>query len=165
MTKNKQLSRRDAIKLLGAAAGATVLANLPSRWSKPELASGVIPAHAQTSEPAFYFVTCDGDFSFQSSPFNGTIGVTVSPNIAGISMNYLLLGGYNPTEQDVQINGLPVNPVLTGAGGVISIPVTISVTPISANSGSLSIYWTFTDGDLSFSSCTQIISWSEIPFP
>lgn len=47
----KKLSRRDAIKLLGAAAGATVLANLPSKWSKPELASGVIPAHAQTSEP------------------------------------------------------------------------------------------------------------------
>lgn len=48
---SKKLSRRDAIKLLGAAAGATVLANLPSKWSKPELASGVIPAHAQTSQP------------------------------------------------------------------------------------------------------------------
>ena len=49
MTVTKKLSRRDAIKLLGAAAGATVLANLPSKWSKPELASGVLPAHAQTS--------------------------------------------------------------------------------------------------------------------
>lgn len=43
------LSRRDAIKLLGAAAGATVLANLPSRWSTPEFTAGVLPAHAQTS--------------------------------------------------------------------------------------------------------------------
>jgi len=47
-SKNK-LSRRDAIKLLGAAAGASVLANLPSKWSKPSLAGGVLPAHAQTS--------------------------------------------------------------------------------------------------------------------
>lgn len=45
----KKLSRRDAIKLLGAAAGASVLVNLPSKWSTPELASGVLPAHAQTS--------------------------------------------------------------------------------------------------------------------
>ena len=45
----KKLSRRDAIKLLGAATGAAMLANLPSKWSKPELASGVLPAHAQTS--------------------------------------------------------------------------------------------------------------------
>ena len=46
---NKNLSRRDALKVLGAAAGATVLANLPEKWSKPELVSGVLPAHAQTS--------------------------------------------------------------------------------------------------------------------
>ena len=49
MTQQKKLSRRDAIKLLGAAAGATALANLPSKWSKPELVNGVMPAHAQTS--------------------------------------------------------------------------------------------------------------------
>jgi hypothetical protein len=45
----KELSRRDALKLLGAAAGATVLANLPSKWSTPALTAGVLPAHAQTS--------------------------------------------------------------------------------------------------------------------
>ena len=45
----KKISRRDAIKLLGAAVGATALANLPSKWNKPELVSGVLPAHAQTS--------------------------------------------------------------------------------------------------------------------
>jgi hypothetical protein len=47
--KRRELSRRDALKLLGAAAGASVLANLPSRWSTPELTAGVLPAHAQTS--------------------------------------------------------------------------------------------------------------------
>jgi len=54
---NKKLSRRDAIKLLGAAAGASVLANLPTKWSKPSLASGVLPAHAQTTCQAV-FVEC-----------------------------------------------------------------------------------------------------------
>jgi hypothetical protein len=46
---SKQLSRRDAIKLLGAAAGASVLANLPAGWTTPELTLGVLPAHARTS--------------------------------------------------------------------------------------------------------------------
>lgn len=45
----KKISRRDAIKLLGAVTGASLLANLPSKWSTPELVSGVLPAHAQTS--------------------------------------------------------------------------------------------------------------------
>ena len=48
-TNKAVLSRRDALKLLGAAAGATVLANLPSKWSTPALTAGVLPAHAQTS--------------------------------------------------------------------------------------------------------------------
>ena len=46
--RNK-ISRRDAIKLLGAVAGATMLANLPSKWNTPELVRGSLPAHAQTS--------------------------------------------------------------------------------------------------------------------
>jgi len=45
----KKLSRREAIKLLGAAAGASVLADLPRKWSKPSLKGGVLSAHAQTS--------------------------------------------------------------------------------------------------------------------
>ena len=65
---NKKLTRRDAIKLLGAAAGATALANLPSKWSKPELVSGVLPAHAQTSCLGIaveYTITCtDGGLNY-----------------------------------------------------------------------------------------------------
>ena len=45
----KKLSRRDAMKLLGAAIGAAALANLPSKWNTPELAAGVLPAHARQS--------------------------------------------------------------------------------------------------------------------
>jgi len=49
MTNQKKISRRDAIKVLGAATGASLLANLPAKWSKPELTGAVLPAHAQTS--------------------------------------------------------------------------------------------------------------------
>jgi hypothetical protein len=51
----KGLSRRDAIKLLGAAAGSTLLANLPSKWTTPRITAGVLPAHAQSSA---YSLTC-----------------------------------------------------------------------------------------------------------
>ena len=45
----KKLSRRDTIKLLGAALGGAVLANTPSKWNTPRVISGVLPAHAQSS--------------------------------------------------------------------------------------------------------------------
>lgn len=47
--ETKKISRRNALKILAAAAGATTLANLPGQWMKPVLRAGVLPAHAQTS--------------------------------------------------------------------------------------------------------------------
>ena len=63
--QNKKFSRRDAIKLLGAAAGAAALANLPSKWSKPEVISGVLPAHAQST------ATCTGNAASFTINANG----------------------------------------------------------------------------------------------
>jgi len=51
---NKKLSRREAIKIVGAAAGASLLANIPAKWSKPELTGASMPAHAQTSSVYTY---------------------------------------------------------------------------------------------------------------
>lgn len=65
--QSKKLSRRDAIKLLGAAAGASVLASLPTKWTKPEITTGVLPAHAQT--PACYDLVIE----FTFAPAGGTI--------------------------------------------------------------------------------------------
>ncbi len=48
----KKLSRRDAMKMLGVAVGAATLASLPSKWNTPELAAGVLPAHARQSAVA-----------------------------------------------------------------------------------------------------------------
>ena len=45
----KKLTRRDAMKLLGAVVGGAALANLPAKWNTPEVISGVLPVHAQGS--------------------------------------------------------------------------------------------------------------------
>ena len=51
-TPEKTLGRRELLKVLAAAGGA-VTANslLPGEWAKPVVEVGVLPAHAQTSEP------------------------------------------------------------------------------------------------------------------
>jgi len=74
---DKKLSRRDAMKLLGAAIGAAALANLPSKWDKPELAQGVLPAHAQQSGAVVCPIvrtanvgTTDGVAGYQFTAFN-----------------------------------------------------------------------------------------------
>jgi hypothetical protein len=99
--KNKKISRRDAMKVLGAAAGATLLANLPSKWSKPELTNGVLPAHAQTSGILLTFTNIgfisglvkSGDSTKVSAPlgapgcaFDGIHWVEISEQIANIPL-------------------------------------------------------------------------------
>ena len=49
MTKQNKLSRREAIKILGTATGASLLANIPAKWSRPEVTGSPLPAFAQTS--------------------------------------------------------------------------------------------------------------------
>jgi hypothetical protein len=50
MTQN--LSRREAIEFLTALTGALAAsAFLPDHWSKPLVEVGVLPAHAQSSDP------------------------------------------------------------------------------------------------------------------
>ena len=77
MTKPTQtkITRRDAIKTLGALAGASVLANLPSKWSTPEVAAGELPAHAQISPASpVYAYDCWLSFNSNGSPrYPGTI--------------------------------------------------------------------------------------------
>jgi hypothetical protein len=99
-SKNKKISRRDAIKLLGAAAGASVLANLPTKWNTPEIVSGVLPAHAQTS--TVQNVGCPG------------LGLTVTLSLflGDVDLRILTPGGFF------------VNPKLTGANQGLVDPFT-----------------------------------------
>ena len=82
----KKLSRRDAIKLLGAAIGGAALSTLPPKWSKPVLAASQLPVHAQTSVVSgsctenslvIEFLTFTGIFLG-----NGAVQVNVSPDFA-----------------------------------------------------------------------------------
>ncbi|NIP27069.1 MAG: hypothetical protein GWN55_02235, partial [Phycisphaerae bacterium] len=61
--KDKSLSRRDALKTLIAASGATALATLPDKWEAPMVKVGALPAFAQASPVTF--------------PFTNTVSVTV----------------------------------------------------------------------------------------
>ncbi len=45
----KKISRRDTIKVLGAAIGGAALSTIPAKWSKPVLAASQLPEHARQS--------------------------------------------------------------------------------------------------------------------
>ena len=77
----KTISRRDAIKLLGAATGAALLANIPSKWSKPELTSGVLPAHAQASCGPLTFTSASNQILGNSAYVSSVPGCNISMNI------------------------------------------------------------------------------------
>jgi hypothetical protein len=88
----KKLSRRDAIKMLGVAAGAAALAGLPSKWNTPEVVAGALPAHARQSVAGI--IAC-----FPSDPAVDPVGVNGSPWVAnssghgipaGLTISYLV---------------------------------------------------------------------------
>jgi hypothetical protein len=54
----KRLSRRDALKLLGTAAGGSMMAALPPKWTSPRVTPGSLPANGATS-PVLPTVTTD----------------------------------------------------------------------------------------------------------
>ncbi|MBN1371944.1 MAG: twin-arginine translocation signal domain-containing protein [Anaerolineaceae bacterium] len=162
MTKqpNKNLSRRDAMKILAAAAGATVLANIPSRWSKPGLEAGVLPVHAQTSvtpEPTRpsepHTLPADGiqieSFCYPTDMINS---VTISPADAGILLNYSIstTGGTVNITAPAALNGS----VMTDATGTASL--TITADDITGM-GTIVIVWSFANSSEGTGSSTQTI--------
>jgi len=99
MTDNKKINRRDAIKLISAAAGASVVANLPSKWSKPELASAAMPVHAQAS--------CD-------------VTVTVTMVYQNVDQQLCLNQGPAPAQQIGDINIDFSSPTCATTGNILS---------------------------------------------
>lgn len=86
-------NRRAALKALAAATGAAGLAALPTRWGKPVVNVGAVPAHAQTSCVAAYVeVTGSGTWGFTG--WNGpppTVGSITQP-IVGPATVYWACG-------------------------------------------------------------------------
>lgn len=117
----KKISRRDAIKVLGAAAGASVLANLPTKWSKPELATGVLPAHAQTSGDVLPTVVTTSIVPGAGGPpratFTGDVTADGGCAVTARGFVYSTLGNSNPTLADA---------VATVGSGLGSFSVSLS---------------------------------------
>ena len=150
----KRLSRRDAIKLLGAAAGATVLANLPSKWNKPELASGVLPAHAQTSTSVFHTLICDADQFFEPDTDNLSSGVTINPPDSGIVMRWSI------AFQNAAFDGPNVTTgiVVTDGTGRASY-TTVSTVTSNFGVGEVAFGWSFENPADGTGICEQRYVW------
>ena len=152
----KKLSRRDAIKLLGAATGATLLANLPSKWKTPELASGVLPAHAQTS--ILYSLICDPDG--QGVPQDGgpdPFVVAISPNIpngATVTLRWNASG----TDGETFLQGSTGTVDITGPANVAILDLMV----INSNTGGglVTVVWSFENPANGNGTCSQSNPWS-----
>lgn len=136
-SSTKKFSRRDALKILGAVAGASVLANLPSKWTKPEIAGGVLPAHAQTSSA--HIVTAgisDPDANF-CQPLTST--ATIAPPDPGIPLHFAITTNGTVTV-DPPLSG---NINTDGTGMVTLSNITIDFGQPWDDNASIIVTWSF----------------------
>jgi hypothetical protein len=153
----KKLSRRDAIKLLGAATGATLLANLPSKWSKPSLASGVLPAHAQTS--LAFDLVCGAPLSINIFSNSGTVnaGASIVPASDGVALIYSI--AVAPTQGTAGVTS-PISLIgtLFTTGGAVTLPVTVQALTFNGliSTGVVNITWAIPKSGIS---CIQQINY------
>lgn len=138
-TSTKKVSRRDAIKILTAVAGATALANTPTRWSKPELKVGVLPVHAQTSLAAPHFLRAGGaQDANMCQPVNLISTVTITPPDSGVLMVYTITA-----DPGITINSpasLTGNKLTDGTGVAT---LTINATDTAGSGGNVTVNWGF----------------------
>lgn len=147
-TQPGKISRRDALKILAAAAGAAALANLPPTWSKPGVEVGVLPAHAQTSighvlqdpPPAELLDSPDACYDGQN------VGLTavISPPTAGILLRYVLTYTVTGPDGAITVPVPPTGTLSTNAGGQVSLTVTVTPdSPFMGTEGVLTVVWSF----------------------
>ncbi len=95
-TRQKLLSRREALKVLAAVGGSAVASTLLlEKWVKPAVKVGVLPAHAQSSIVCEVPYTIDRcqiyDIYHKSSTYLHIVStVTVKPACKGIPVFYIL---------------------------------------------------------------------------
>jgi hypothetical protein len=119
---SKEISRRDAMKVLAAVAGAAALANLPSKWSTPELATGVLPAHAQTSNPLpLYSLAAGADEPESNFCQDLTSTVTITPPASGINLRYVITPSAGVTINSPALTAT----ALTDASGMVTLPISV----------------------------------------
>jgi len=147
----KQISRRDAMKLLAAAVGAATIANLPPEWSKPGLETGLLPAHAQTSSNLL--AGPDIDTGECSSDVTST--VSISPVRSGISMHYEIVESGPTVTSPASLTGT----ALTNASGIASLDVSID----SIYLGTVTVTWSFENPADGSGSDSQVFSAPDAP--
>jgi hypothetical protein len=167
----KKISRRDAIKLLGAATGATILANLPAKWDTPEAVSGVLPAHAQTSGPNLSILSCDLNVNLSTGawsstvytgpiPFTGTPVVQYTLTFVNMYFANQAPGPQSPnpiiSNRNLDSNG---EETINGSDGPVFGLDTLIADPTAA-SGSFTVLWEFLDQSHGTGTCSQTFNWS-----
>lgn len=132
----KKLSRRDAIKLLGAAIGGAALSTIPPKWSKPALAAGELPEHARQSAVTSVVAGPDlvsGLGCDSSSTFDSTAQIT--PARGGVLLRY-----------DIVVATAPAT-ILTPTPGTIATAgdgsVSMTINAFSIGGGSVTVTWSF----------------------
>jgi hypothetical protein len=152
-TVTQKISRRDALKILTAAAGAAALANLPPKWSKPSLEIGVLPAHAQTSTTHTLVAGPDDPAANYCFPFGST--VTITPPTPGILMHYVITRSNSGT--------VIASPALTGtvptnATGVASLTVTVNTSSIFNPGDTATVTWSFANASDGMGTSSQVFT-------
>ncbi len=171
--KPKKLSRRDAIKVIGAVAGASVLANLPSKWTKPELATGVLPAHAQTSSSGLTILSCNLSLDiftgvWSSSPVVGPLPIpSISiPMLFTIKfVNTHFASGSDPQSPNPYINSWNLDPstgTVLYANSANPVLPGLMAADAGATGGSVSILWEFGNPSQGSGTCSQTLNWTAI---
>ncbi|MCQ3938719.1 MAG: hypothetical protein DPW18_16980 [Chloroflexi bacterium] len=132
----RELSRRDAIKIIAAAAGAAVLANIPAEWVKPDLEVGAIPAHAQTSGRAIAAGASDPDANF-CFPLISTAAII--PPEAGIVLRYVITPSPGIT---ILVPASLTGTIPTDGAGSVSLAIEVDTSSFNVGD-TVTVTWSF----------------------
>ena len=147
------ISRRDAMKILAAAAGATALANLPGKWTAPDLEVGVLPAHAQTSGGLYTLAAGQSDPNANFC-FSLVSTAIISPVAAGIPLHYVitLSPGLAITAPAASTGTVP-----TDGSGAASLSIDVDTNTFNVGS-TVSVTWSFENPSDGTNSETQVFT-------
>jgi len=144
---SKEISRRDAIKILAAVAGATALVNLPDKWTKPGMEVGVLPAHAQTSLAS---IVAGPSLVAGGCRSTVTSTATISPPRLGVVLRYnITVGG------GVSVSVPLTDTRTTDAGGVATLLMDIAF----GAGDPVIVTWTFENPADGSGSAAQVFSY------
>ena len=138
-TSTKKISRRDAMKILAVVAGASALASVPSKWTKPGLDIGVLPVHAATS--GGHTLAAGASDPAANFCFDLISTVTITPPTPGILMHYAIsTSGKVSVTSPAALTGA----VSTDASGIATLSISVDTSSGAFDAGAIvTVTWTF----------------------